>query len=535
MKKRIRTAPIILFLSMACLIILIVSVHSAQKEEVDIGQLIRDYNALLTEKKKTGSDLSAAEMLDHQSREAMAQGNPGLAAMLLEDAIRILKDPLAGLSSDSLESNSFSSSDFKTVSTVVIDDISWRSPFGIFGPYQFALDSKKIMNRQKINAYLTDLGVKWVQEMPVGIKNVPPSIGIYSRVGREGGARPPGIDYDAYKGALRKTIERFKNRVKYWEVDTEPGGFGPPKGWKGHEEEYAIFLKETYGVIKNECPDCMVVLGGTAGIAGGRREDSNAVFVRKILDYGAGQNFDVFSFKLHHHKVSDYVDLKNKMEIYERIFSDRNLDLKKKSIFLETGIYDGNPKYLPGHPLSFIHLPSQTEFQQAAGLVKTYVYAIAHGVNRIFWNEVLERHNFGGEKHNPFNYYGLVNNPLNEDGKSHKKLAYYTYKKMVEVLEGSDWKNLVTVRDEGGIFIYKFNRQGKMIIVAWNDGNEESDIRIPGLKSSKIRITYAVPDKPSGLEVQDYRTSFKTFTVNVQENAIRMSIRDNPVYVEEIK
>ena len=74
-----------------------------------------------------------------------------------------------------------------------------------------------------------------------------------------------------------------------------------------------------------------------------------------------------------------------------------------------------------------------------------------------------------------------------------------------------------------------------MIIVAWNDGNEESDIRIPGLKSSKIRITYAVPDKPSGLEVQDYRTSFKTFTVNVQENAIRMSIRDNPVYVEEIK
>ena len=533
MKKRIRPASIIFFLPVVCLIILIVSAIPA--EESDVSRLVREYNELLTVKKETGADLSAAEKLDHQSREAMAQGNPGLAAMLLEDAIRILKNPSAGLSKGSVESKSFASSDFKTVSTAAIDDISWRSPFGIFGPYQFSLDSQKIMNHEKINAYLTDLGVKWVQEMPVGINNVPESIGIYSRVGREGGARPPSIDYDAYKGALRKTIERFKNRVKYWEVDTEPGGFGPPKGWKGHEKEYAFFLKETYGVIKNECPDCMVVLGGSAGIAGGLREDSNAVFVRRMLDHGAGQNFDVFSFKLHHHKVSDYVDLKNKMEIYGRIFSDRNIALKQKPVFLETAIYDGNPHYPPGHPLSFVHLPSQTEFQQAAGLVKTYVYAIAHGVDRVFWNEILERHNFGGEKRNPFNHYGLVHNPLNEDGKSHKKLAYYTYKKMVEILEGSDWKSTVTVREQGGIFIYRFNRQGKRIIVAWHDGKEEPNVRISGLNSAKIKVTCAVPDKPSGLEVQDYRTSFKTFTVNVQENAIEMSIRDNPVYVEEIQ
>jgi hypothetical protein len=258
----------------------------------------------------------------------------------------------------------------------------------------------------------------------------------------------------------------------------------------------------------------------------------NSAFVQKILDYGAGEYFDVFSFKLHHHKLSDYVDLKNKLEIYRNIFAEHHIDLKKKMIFLETAIYDGDPHYASGHPLSFITLPLQTEFQQASGLVRSYIFAIAQGVDKIFWNEVFERYHFGGAQRNPFNYYGLVNNPLNDDGRSHKKLAYYAYKKMVEVLEGSDWKNMVKVKEDGGIFIYRLDRQGKTTTIAWDDGDVESGVVVTGLKTPHVKVTNAVPIMNSGMEVVDYVMSFKERIVETEENSVRLMLGLNPVYIE---
>ncbi len=408
------------------------------------------------------------------------------------------------------------------------------SPFGIFGPYQFMLDSQAVMTHGRINHYLLDIGVSWVQEMPPGIKEVPESIHVYSRVGREAGAMPPEVDYAAYGRELHALIRQYRSRVKYWEIDTEPGGLPPPRGWRGFEKEYAVFLKRTHAVIKEECPDCLVVMGGAGGIAGGRREDINAAFVRSIMAHGAGDCFDVFSFKLHHHKAADYVDLKNKMEIFSKLFQEYGVDLKTKQIFLETGIYDGDPHYAEGHSLGFVQLPPQTEFRQASGLVKTYLFAIAQGVDKIFWNEVLERHNFGGETRNPFNYYGLVNNPLNVDGKSHKKLAYYSYKKMIELLEGSDWKNLVKLEERESICIYRLNRSGGTIWIAWNDGSEEITVSIPGFRSSAARVTNAVPEAPSGQQVRDYKTAFREDILPVRDQMLHLRLEhDSPVYIRE--
>lgn len=511
------------------------SAGMASAQLPEMGLLIDEYRHLRN-LQKDDPNMVRAEDLDRQSREAMARGNPELAAKLLKEAIDVLKrkESPPGRSEDFREANLSVPDMSKAVKTLSYSDdaASMKSPFGIFGPYQFILDSREMMSYEKINGYLVDLGVKWVQEMPMGIKYVPAFINIYSRVGRENNAKPPEIDYETYKNGLRQTIRENKDRVKYWEVDNEPGGLSPPMGWKGYEKGYADFLKETYLVIKSECPDCMVVLGGAGGIAGGKREDSTAAFIRKILDYGAGEYFDVFSFKLHHHKLSDYVDLKNRMEIFQTIFADHKIDLKKKIIFLETGVYDGDPHYGTGHPLSFITLPPQTEFQQAAGLVRSYIFAIALGVDRIFWNEVFERYHFGGEKRNSFNYYGLVNNSLNDDGKSHKKLAYYTYKKMVEVLEGSDWKNMVKVKEREGIHIYRLDRRGKTITIAWNDAAEESSIVISGLKSLHVKVTNAVPIMNSGLDVKDYVTAFKERTVKTEGNNLKLALGYHPVYIE---
>lgn len=52
------------------------------------------------------------------------------------------------------------------------------------------------------------------------------------------------------------------------------------------------------------------------------------------------------------------------------------------------------------------------------------------------WNLMVERHEFAGQPNSYFDNVGLINNPAN-DGKSHKKLSYFTYKLMIEKLEGS--------------------------------------------------------------------------------------------------
>lgn len=410
------------------------------------------------------------------------------------------------------------------------------SPFGIFGPYEFMLNSK-VVGYEQINDYLSDLGVKWVQEMPKGINNVSSSINLYSRVGREGGVTPPNIDYDKYKNALRELIKQHKDRVKYWEVDTEESGRTPPYGWLGNETEYVVFLKESYSVIKSECPDCIVVLGGMPGVTSNKinENNQNVLFLKSILTAGAGNYFDAFEFKQHYYSADGYTGLKNKMEVYGNTLSQYGIDIKKIPVFIETATYDGNPHMTSKYPLFFLNskLSPQTEFQQAAGLVKINIFAIVQGIDKILWNGVYERYNVGNQTGEPYNYYGLVNNPQNEDGLSHKKLSYYTYKKMVETLEGSDWNNIQTVQESDGIYIYKFTKNNKPIWVAWNDNSGDKQITISGITSSQVKITEAIPKYDSGKDATDYNTAFNTETKTVSGGKISLTLRETPVFMEE--
>ena len=410
------------------------------------------------------------------------------------------------------------------------EGVSKDSPFGIFGLYEWKLDSPKVASVSDINNYLKDIGIKWVQEMyfTKELNEIPEGVYIYSRVGREGGNKPPDTS-EKYKEALREIIKKYKGKIKYWEVSTEPNGFSPPKGWRDYPKEYAIFLKETYKIIKSECSDCRVVFGGLYGVGTGVSENSeSAKFLKAVLEAGAAHYFDVFEFKQHAANANDYQELKNKIEVFGKILADYGLDIKKIPVFVETATHDGNPSL----PALEVKLSSQTEAQQAVGLLKYYVYGLKSGIDKIFWNLIIERHNFAGRSDNPFNFYGLVNNPDN-DGLSHKKLSYYSYKKMVEVLEGSDWNNIQTIQEKNGIYIYKFTKQGKSIWVAWNDSKEQKEITISGITLKQIKITESVPKYESGKDVTDYNTAFNTETKTVSGGKITITLKDKPVFVEE--
>ncbi|MBI3753240.1 MAG: hypothetical protein HY266_04235, partial [Deltaproteobacteria bacterium] len=368
------------------------------------------------------------------------------------------------------------------------------SPFGIFGPYVTltAENSLKSVSKSDVATLLKDIGVKWVEEMPAGdnISEVTKSgANVYSRVGcmNTQGKTPPYTSSDIKcKDFISSTVKKYKDTIKYWEFATEPNGGKPPMGWKGYAKEYATDLKEASTIIKKECPDCYVVFGGLTGQGVGTAELPNgpADFLKDALATGAGNYFDVFEFKQHGANTDDYKEIINKLNIYSKVFSDNGLDIKKKLVFIETATHDGSPDPKYNNP----KIKSQTQTQQAIGVLKFYIYSISHGIDKIFWNLVYERHNFGStgatlqggppaapEGSSVFDYYGLINNPDN-DGDSSKKLAYYTYKKMVETLEGSDWNNIQTIQEKDGVYIYKFQKGGKKIWVAWNDNSAEKQI-----------------------------------------------------------
>lgn len=520
-----RTVALAIFL----FVVLMYRSDTANCQLTDLGVFVGEYHRLLEAARTSGKDVTKAEQLNEQSKLAMSQGRSEEAKDLLEKAIALLNDR-------TFTPPSYPQKDIPIVAPLPVtalpqaptDPIGRNSPFAIFGPYQFKLDQPTKMTYEQINSYLEDLGVAWVQEMPMEISRIPANINIYSRVGREGGALPPHIDYTTYLPALRQTISQCKGRVKYWEVDTEPGGLPPPMGWQGFAAEYVDFLQKTSATIKDVCPDCQVALGGMGGIAEGPEEDGNAAFLRAILKLGAASSFDIFSFKLHHYKASDYVAIKRKLLLYNQIFAANGIALTTKNIFLETASYDGIAKYPVGHPLAFIDLPAQSEAQQAINLVKTHIFALAQGVHRIFWNEVFERANFGGEQNNPFNSYGLVNNPDNPDRQSHKKLAYYTYQKMIETLEGSDWQTLTTIREDNGVYIYTVQRHGRTIAIAWTDRQTPVTVTIPGMPSGSLYLTPAVPAAVSGRDLGDVPPSFP----RQNRPSHQIVLTDIPLYIE---
>lgn len=348
-------------------------------------------------------------------------------------------------------------------------------------------------------------------------------------------------DWNAYERYLRTAVERYDGDgiddapgspiVNYWQIENE---IDNEFFWKDSPDNYALLLKRSYQIIKSANPNAKILMAGAGGPLGISYYWRILFVLNKIKDKPNDRYFDIFDF--HWYPLHDWnsipvslTDLSTKVTVNASIATIKTklteFGYKDTPIWMtETGIWSDKP------PASFA--PEKSESEQAQYLLKIYVNTLAHQIEKIFWYTLRETVLEGGRGES--GKFGLISNPLNKHRLSHKKLGYYTYKKISETLEGSDWNNIQTIRESDGIYIYKFTKQGKPVWVAWNDSSLTRTVTISGISSNRVKATEAVPKYESGKEVADYTTAFRMDTLAISNGVVVLTLGMRPVFVEPL-
>ena len=231
-------------------------------------------------------------------------------------------------------------------------------------------------------------------------------------------------------------------------------------------------------------------------------DDISTNYLQRLNELGVGSYYDILSYHIYPQSY-DTSFLKDNLQKFQELAGNKLIWIT------ESGV---NGK-----------ITEESEKQQAAWLIKNYVFNTARGVNKIFWFTLSDMGSAVPEEM-VGKYAGLLTSISKTT-----KLSYYTYKKMVEMLDGSDWDNIQTIRESGDVYIYKFSNNGKDIWVAWNDNSASQTISLSELGiTGSAKITNAIPDADSGSEVSSYLTAFNTYAISQE-----IELGDVPVFIEE--
>ncbi len=346
----------------------------------------------------------------------------------------------------------------------------------------------------------------------------------------------------AYKNFVNALVERYDGDgiddmpdltvpIKHWQIDNEP-----PHGLS----DYAEFLKISYISIKKADPSSTVIIGGVGGMPPIHEYINifNKTYI-PILDQlskSKSRYFDIFDFHWYGNATGDYLGTKNIYHHIHQTLKERNLLPLNGFWITEMGTYSGEP--LPLRILSYKNFPFQSEKQQAIDLIKRNIYPLTLGIKKVFMAFGL----IEGFKYDNgyFDFTGLIyDGRYSHDlGKGVKKLSFYTYKKMIEILDGANWERIKCIQKNDSLYIYEFVKNNKSIWVAWNDKCTSQIGKISLNKHiKKVKITEAVPNFNSGINVNNYKDAFKNvkhYINNSEPRQIVFPISEIPIYIEEI-
>ena len=167
----------------------------------------------------------------------------------------------------------------------------------------------------------------------------------------------PPYDMDQWASFVRTTADRYRGRVKVWEVWNEAN-------YTMEADYYAGLVKVTYDEIKAVDPDVAVV--GFGGVA--------PAYIRGTFEAGSAKDMDIIA-------VHSYAELGRPFERMAQLAADVEELVQE---FASTGrvwhTEQGSRSDGAGYRAS-----QQTEEQCAINLVQSYLSALSTGAEKFFW------------------------------------------------------------------------------------------------------------------------------------------------------
>ncbi|MCX5702404.1 MAG: beta-galactosidase [Candidatus Omnitrophica bacterium] len=225
----------------------------------------------------------------------------------------------------------------------------------------------------------------------------------------------PPLDNNLFTNYAVKIVQRYKGKIKHWEVWNEPDS---STYWTDQDslKSYCILLKDVYIALKEVDPDCKILNGGLAnGIAS----------VNHLYDNGAKGYFDILN--LHFFESPLNPDAIKRVIVFPKLaykVMARNQDGDKKIWITEIGC-PGVKRGLKVNNWWMGNNPNEAE--QAKWLKDVFTSLTREKfVEKVFWaffRDTKEHWNNGVD------YFGLLRWDFT------RKPAFLTYKKCF-----NDWK-----------------------------------------------------------------------------------------------
>ncbi len=381
--------------------------------------------------------------------------------------------------------------------------------------------------------------------------------------------------------------------------------------------KYAKLVEKSYDIIKSRSPKTKIVIGssgaGSVTFGGFQKPtleylsgkiDDNGLVVNGTKKCGGSGCFDVYDY----HDFSGYKEYKGRTACQPKNCVKPILTVEKtpqnmKKLLSGSGFPDKKLVIQQGGTYTGQDdkedklTEYQSEEDQASYFAKRAIYLLANGVEQVLFGTYVEHSCYDGTIHNWFTMMGFAYNgipkeggddcspigkktkqikqenkkvlattgdcdgqtPCPDPGTGVKKLSYFTAKKLIEVLKGSDWDNLeaiTTGRDD--VHLYKIVKDGKTNYFAWWDWWNKcprQDVSKPEMNTacidknkptvsvsvgnavSSVKATELVPDFDSGAKAEKagYASSFRSGIESVKSGTATVKLGMKPVYVEVIK
>ena len=355
------------------------------------------------------------------------------------------------------------------------------------------------------------------------------------------------IDEEKYIDFVKAVVERYdgdgfqdmpglENPIHYWQVYNEPN--------EQKRSDFAELQRITYQAIKNSDPEAFVMAGGF-GSGPYNFIGAFELGYEPIIEQLAGNYADAFAIHWTGTATGDYrmCDKKTGADVigYIRgVLSENGFPQDTQIWVTEMSAYSGDPE---GN-----FAPYQSEREQAADYFKRIIFAIARGVSKIFpafgLMEGFKPYRDGEVYEGYYEHTGIIYNGLGlgDPGVGVKKLSYYSYKKMTELLEGSDWGTLTVVRDgtnSDHIYLLRVKRESDSIYIGWWDYFDDPDysdgntrlLSLSGFPPGVFTVYSVVPSADTGQEVLNYDGAFATTQYVVSNGSADVVLGVNPVII----